>query len=198
MEKKHRNHNRITKLTAALLMAVLVIITACGCTDSGAEKKTAEDLEAMRYVQLDGDTEKEISSLLSDRGREYFELFLAKAGEFEYEIIDSDKTGSGDAQTAKITVRIRTYDFAGEYLKTWTDFLEESASEKYDDAVLYEKLFRNLSSIKQKDYLADVVITCQTDAEGNWTTDAKSSPELLDAILGGMLGEIAGLAGTSK
>ena len=52
--------------------------------------------------------------------------------------------------------------------------------------------------MNQKDYIADVEINCYSDEEGSWVTDARSNPDLLDAILGGMLNEIVGLAGVAE
>lgn len=180
-----------------ILSAVLICAVTAGCSESGAEVKVTEDLESMRYVELDENVSEEINSMLSDQGREFFEMFLASAGEFEYEIIDTDK-GGGDETEETVTVRIRTYPFASEYLRTWTDYLESSEDDEYDDAKLYEGLFRNLSSLNQKDYIADVEINCYSDEEGSWVTDARSNPDLLDAILGGMLNEIVGLAGVAE
>ena len=77
--------------------------------------------------------------------------FKQVAGEFEYEILDSKEDTSGQAgDSAIVTVRIRTYDFASEYLKTWTEYLEKSDPEQFDEAELYEDLFRNLSSLRKK------------------------------------------------
>ena len=106
-----------------ILSAALFCAGMAGCGESGAEVKVTEDLESMRYVELDEKVGEEINSMLSDQGKEFFEMFLAKAGEFEYEIIDTDK-GGGDESEETVTVRIRTYPFASEYLRTWTDYLE--------------------------------------------------------------------------
>ena len=192
-------HNRIRTLLTLILTAGLLTCMLAGCSASGAEKKVTEDLESMRYVELDKNTEEEINSMLSDQGREYFELFLSKAGEFEYEILDSKEDTSGQAgDSAIVTVRIRTYDFASEYLKTWTEYLEKSDPEQFDEAALYEDLFRNLSSLSKKDYIADAIIKCEPEDDGSWKTDAKTNRVLRDAILGGMLNEIAGLAGAGE
>ena len=151
----------------------------------------------MRFVEIDPETEAELENVLSDRGMEYFEMFLGKAGEFDYEITGADAKGD----EAIVHVRIKTYDFATEYLKSWTEFLdstgrggEEDAAE-YDTALLYETLFKNLSSIQDKNYTADADIICTRDEEGGWTTDAKSNSILKNAILGGMIREISSLAG---
>ena len=207
------NNKKISIFLIMLLMAVCIAVAA-GCSGrNGAEVKVSEDLESMRYVELEPGAEAEINSMLTEQGREYFEMFLAKAGEFEYEI-----TGSKDSE---VTVRITTYDFASEYLRAWSEFLEDADAkaeaqessgkakapdaegngkeeyDPYDDAELYEKLFRRLSNVKDKNYRAEVTVTCTQAEDGTWETDAKNNTELRNAILGGMLNEIAGLADLS-
>ena len=55
---------------------------------------------------------------------------------------------------------------------------------------------KNLSSADDKTFTRKVNITCiDEDGSGNWTTDAGQNPELRNAIFGGMLNEIAALAG---
>ena len=182
---------------AVILAVSVVMLASCGTSTGGAEAKATEDLEAMRYVELDPEAEAEIQASMSDRGREYFEMFLGKAGEFDYEITGAEANGD----EAIVNVRITTYDFASEYLRTWTEFLEASGGDgsgseaQYDTALLNETLFRNLSSIQEKGYKSDVSIICTRDEEGDWTTDAATNSTLKNAIFGGMLGEISSLAG---
>ena len=199
------------RITAALLAAIIVLILMLtGCSgQSGAELKVSEDLESMRYVELDPEINAELESMLSDQGKEYFEMFLSKAGEFEYEIIESRKEESGSGTA--VTVRIKTYDFASEYLRSWSEFLEKNDSgaaddgtvsgdgtqSGYDQAVLYETLFKNLSSAADKSYISETEIHCAESEDGSWHTDAKTNAAVKNAILGGMLNEIASLAGVS-
>jgi hypothetical protein len=196
------NKEKKNSITAVLLAAVMILaVMLSGCSgQSGAELKAAEDLESMRYVELDPEINAELESLLSDQGKEYYEMFLGKAGEFDYAITGADKSGGNTV----VHVRITTYDFASEYLKSWTEFLEpyengaggkeDGKAEKFDSARLYETLFRNLSSIQEKDYIADVDITC-AEEDGEWHTDAAVNAALKDAILGGMIAEMKSLAG---
>lgn len=203
MTRRKHLIKRIEVFLLMLLTASCVLMAGCGGA-RGDAAAVREDLESMRYVELDTSTEAEIESILSDQGREYFEMFLAKAGEFEYEITDSQAADSGSGTV--VTVRIKTYDFASEYLKTWSDFLEENSSgsasgeevkPEYDQAELYEMLFRNLSGAPDKDYLTETEIHCAESEDGTWHTDAKTSTAVKNAILGGMLNEIASLAGVS-
>lgn len=189
--------------TAAALMSAIMILAVifAGCSgQSGAELKVSEDLESMRYVELDPEINAELEGLLSDQGREYYEMFLGKAGEFDYAITGADRTDNGTV----VHVRITTYDFASEYLKSWTEFLEPyendeskkagDGKENFDSAQMYETLFRNLSRITEKKYIADVDINCEEE-NGKWHTDAAVNAALRDAILGGMLSEMSSLAG---
>lgn len=187
----------ISVLAVAAVLAVSAVMLA-GCSNSsGAEAAVTEELESMRFVEIDPETEAELENVLSDRGMEYFEMFLGKAGEFDYEITGADSKGD----EAIVHVRIKTYDFATEYLKSWTEFLDstgrdgEGDAAEYDTALLYETLFKNLSSIQDKTYTADADIICTRDEEGSWTTDAKTNSVLKNAILGGMIREISSLAG---
>lgn len=199
------------RMLAAAMIAVCVLMLA-GCSgNKAAEAAVTADLEDMRYVELDPETDAELESMLSDRGKEYFEMFLGKAGEFDYRITDS-RDGE-DADTVIVTVRITTYDFASEYLKSWSEFLEDPGSVKpaeegkdkaaadaqeYDSARLYETLFRNLSNVQNKDHVTDVDIRCTKAEDGSWQTDAKRNGALRNAILGGMIDEISSLAGIGE
>lgn len=199
----HMNRAKLkNSITAAVLAAVMILsLMLAGCSgQSGAELKVSEDLESMRYVELDPKINAELEGLLSDQGREYYEMFLGKAGEFDYAITGADKTDDGTV----VHVRITTYDFASEYLRSWTEFLEPyenddskkagDGKENFDSAQLYETLFRNLSGIAEKKFIADVDINCEEE-DGKWQTDAATNAALRDAILGGMLSEMSSLAG---
>ena len=68
---------------------------------------------------------------------------------------------------------------------------------EYDQAELYETLFKNLSNASEKSYITETEIHCVESEDGSWHTDAKVSTAVKNAILGGMLNEIASLAGAS-
>ena len=208
MIQPRHEKKRKTALLLMLITALYLLLSGCGGA-KGDAAAVREDLESMRYVELDPDTEAEIENILSDQGKEYFEMFLSKAGEFEYEIIDSHEEESGSGTS--VTVRIKTYDFASEYLRSWSEFLEKNGSgtmengtiqgdeeqPEYDQAELYETLFKNLSNASEKSYITETEIHCAESEDGSWHTDAKVSTAVKNAILGGMLNEIASLAGAS-
>ena len=81
--------------TAAALMSAIMILAVifAGCSgQSGAELKVSEDLESMRYVELDPEINAELEGLLSDQGREYYEMIH----DFFYGKKLSDLLGSRD------------------------------------------------------------------------------------------------------
>jgi hypothetical protein len=54
----------------------------------------------------------------------------------------------------------------------------------------------HLSEVDEKEYKSIVTVKCtDPDGEGNWITDSESNYQMRNAILGGMLAEIASLAG---
>lgn len=187
------------KKTSLILLLVTVLVSAlmlAGCGgESGAEARVKEDLESMRSVELDQDTASEIESLMNNEGKEYYQKFLKMAGDFDYEISQTEKKDGA----AVVTVKIRTYDFGSEYLKTWADFLEASETSGdgsgYDTAKLYEMLFQNLSSLQKKEYTGYVDIKCTQGSDGKWSSDATADPGVRNAVFGGMLYEINSLAG---
>lgn len=187
----------INRLLTVLLMAVLMTasVTLAGCSrDSGAVSAAREALESMRMIEQDQNIRSQLDELLDDEGREYYEQFLKKAEDFEYEITGSDESES----SATVHVRVVTYDFGSEYLKSWSDFLEESeaaGSAEYDSAELYKTLFRNLAGLEKKEYIGYADINCTCGEDGVWTTDAETNTSLRDAVLGGMVSEMSSLAG---
>ena len=195
--KEHRT--RLFSIIAAAVLLIGVILTGCSGQDS-AEAQVKADIESMRAVELDSSVSSEIKSMMSEQGREYYDAFMDKAGNFDYKIMGSEE----ENDTAVVQVRITTYDFGSEYLKSWTEFLEqpgaasEDGSSVYDTAALYETLFRNLSSLDKKEYIGYAEVECTRQNGGTWVTDADSNRELHNAMLGGMLSEIGTLAGADE
>lgn len=196
--RKARAKTYLIMLIVLSLITAAALMTGCG-RNSGAEDKVRETLDSMSAVDVGEDADAEIRDVLADEDEAYYDRFLEKAGEFEYKITGSEKAdssgGDGDAVTVHVTVT--TYDFAREYLRSWSDFLDESGtgSGEYDSSKLYGILFKNLSSVEKKDYVSNVDVECVQDEDGNWQTDAASNAALKNALLGGMINEISSLAG---
>lgn len=169
------------------------MILLAGCSKSGAEKQVEADLEGMRNIELDEELSSELESILSEEGKKNFGRFRELAGEYEVEIIDSEKSETDSSVT--VTVRIRTYSFGREYLRTWTEYLENRGENDFSQSEFYELLMKNLSTLESKGYYSDVEVVCiEPVSDGSWLTDAATNAGLRDAILGGMPSEIAALA----
>ncbi len=183
----------ITAMLLCMLTAACLLLAGCS-SGNAAEARAAEDIEALRAAELDEVISAELDELLTDEGREYYEEFQKKAADFDYEITGSE--GNGDAVT--VHVRITTYDFGSEYLKSWAEFLEEadaSGAAEYDSSRLYELLFRNLAGLQNKEYIGRADVVCTSDENGEWTSDAETNTALRDALFGGMISEMSSLAG---
>ena len=153
MDREIIKTKRLFNIIMIMLLAAGMLALLGGCGINGAEAKVTEDLESMRYVELDPDVEAEMNSILTDKGKEYFEMFLAKAGEFEYEITDS--------KDDEVTVRITTYDFASEYLRSWSEFLEEADARAAEEKAGAEEK-RSLSS-EERDSIIKKLLAASED-----------------------------------
>ena len=180
---------------AAALALLLIMTMACaalmsGCAASEPEKAVTEELESYRDADARELLLGDLEGIVDESAREDFEAFAGKIGEFEYKITDVE---TGDDGTAVVTVKITTYSFGREYLSTWTDFLADHEDGSLDEAEFYERLMKRLGSLELKTFDSTVKITCVETGDG-WQTDASSNLALRDALLGGMITEIAALA----
>ncbi|MBQ3291035.1 MAG: hypothetical protein IJH43_01510 [Mogibacterium sp.] len=174
-----------------LLITWLLVLSLAACSLSGAEAQVSEDLESMRNIGFDQDTTEEIMGMLDEDGREDFADFLSKAGAYEFRITGSTET---DENTTIVTVRIRTYCFGREYLKAWNEYLEVKGEGDFDQAGFYEMMMERLGDVEDKTFTQEVEVTCtDSDGDGVWETDTASNYPLRNAMLGGLLGEIASL-----
>ncbi|MBR2539726.1 MAG: hypothetical protein IKE85_02700 [Mogibacterium sp.] len=186
---------RIMRAMAVMVLALSLSVSAvmlAGCTESGAETQVRTDLESMRTLDLDQEVTEELTGMLDKEGRSNYYEFIRKAGEYNYKILETIDNKDG---TTTVAVRITSYSFGKAYLDAWSDFLEENPDGDFDPADFYTELMEHLSEVQGKEYVTDVDIICTEDDEsGEWTTDAASNYELRNAMLGGMLREIASLA----
>lgn len=193
------NSIRLAEIMAALLLCVLMMLTVTGCRAvSGAEKKVAKELDALKTSESVGSEVSDLKKSLSEEGQANFDLFLKKLRDFDYELTGVSEDGDpGDDHTA-VTVRIKTYDFGREYLAAWTDYLKEhddSLTEEEAEA-FYETLFARLSALEKKEHIEYVDIVCIEPLDnGEWIANIKDNEQLQDAIFGGMMSEMKGLAG---
>ena len=173
-----------------------MLIMLGSCSESGAEKQVRTELDSMREMAFDEAATEELTSFLSSNGKADFREFIEKAGKFEYSITGSEASPD-DPEAILVTVRITTYCFGREYLRTWNDYLEKSADKDFDQAEFYNLMMQNLSAVTDKTFTREVKVSCKEE-DGSWATNAAGNYELRDAILGGMLNEIASLAEINK
>ena len=183
------------KLMAFVLALLLCAASAAGCAArSGAQKKVAGELDALKSSESVGSEVSDIKKILSDDGKEDFDAFLKKLRDFDYELTGEEASGDHTA----VNVRIRTYDFGRAYLAEWTDYLrehEDSLNTDDDLAGFYEELFGRLAALDKKECIKDVEITCIEPLDnGEWIADIKDNEQLQDAIFGGMMSEMKALA----
>lgn len=190
-----RNNNLIIRIcvTVAVMIMICCMILMTGCTEIGAEAQVKMDLESMRTLELDEQMTQELTDMLDEEGRSNYYEFIKKAGDFNYKILESKETEKG---VSEVTVRITSYSFGKAYLEAWSDYLEDNKNKEFDQEEFYETLMEHLSEVDEKEYRSIVTVKCtDPDGEGNWITDPESNYQIRNAILGGMLAEIASLAG---
>ena len=183
------------KLAASLFALLLCVLMISGCAArTDAEKKVAKELDALKTSESVGSEVSDIKKMLSDEGRDNFDAFLKKLRDFDYELMGV----SEEDDHAAVTVRIKTYDFGRAYLAEWTDYLKEHGDTLSGDdelAGFYEELFARLAALDKMECIKDVDIVCLKPLDnGEWIADIKDNEQLQDAVFGGMMCEMKGLA----
>ena len=194
-DRKTAKPNRMKSIASVLALLLCVFLFAGCAAKTEAEKKVAKELDALKTSESVGSEVSDIKKLLSDEGKDDFDAFLKKLRDFDYELMGSSEE---DAR-ATVTVRIKTYDFGRAYLAEWTDYLREhgdSLSGEEELAGFYEELFARLAALDKKEYIKDVDIVCVEPLDnGEWIANIKDNEQLQDAVFGGMMSEMKGLAG---
>ena len=175
-----------TLLIVSMLVLVMFALTACG---SKSPKSVVED--NLKQIK----TEKantNVSKLFNDKtleqkyGKEY-DKFIKKVQDFDYEVKDEKV----DGKKATVKVEIKTYDFGAAYKTTYDTVVSDAKSGKITATTdvkdyVYNLMFQNLNSVKDKSYKKTVTINCTKNDKGEWTTDINSNVDFLDAMMGGM------------
>ena len=195
-ERGSRSSCSISRLAEVLLL-ILVLAAASvmmtSCASSAAESAVRDDLESMRDYEPDEELADALDDILDDQAMSDFDIFMDKVRAFEYEIEGSEESGDNNDEVT-VTVRITTYNFGREYLSTWSEYLDMTGGGEFDQTEFYELLMENLSSLELRSYDMNVDIVCSRDEDGEWHTDAGSNMALRDALLGGLMTEIAAVA----
>ena len=175
-----------TLLIVSMLVLVMFALTACG---SKSPKSVVED--NLKQIKTEK-TSSNVSKLLNDKtleqkyGKEY-DKFIKKVQDFDYEVKDEKV----DGKKATVKVEIKTYDFGAAYKTTYDTVVADAKSGKITATTdikdyVYNLMFQNLNSVKDKSYKKTVTINCTKNDKGEWTTDINSNVDFLDAMMGGM------------
>ena len=175
-----------TLLIVSMLVLVMFALTACG---SKSPKSVVED--NLKQIKTEK-TSSNVSKLFNDKtleqkyGKEY-DKFIKKVQDFDYEVKDEKV----DGKKATVKVEIKTYDFGAAYKTTYDTVVADAKSGKITATTdikdyVYNLMFQNLISVKDKSYKKTVTINCTKNDKGEWTTDINSNVDFLDAMMGGM------------
>ena len=175
-----------TLLIVSMLVLVMFALTACG---SKSPKSVVED--NLKQIKTEK-TSSNVSKLFNDKtleqkyGKEY-DKFIKKVQDFDYEVKDEKV----DGKKATVKVEIKTYDFGAAYKTTYDTVVADAKSGKITATTdiqdyVYNLMFQNLNSVKDKSYKKTVTINCTKNDKGEWTTDINSNVDFLDAMMGGM------------
>ena len=175
-----------TLLIVSMLVMVMFALTACG---SKSPKSVVED--NLKQIKTEK-TSSNVSKLFNDKtleqkyGKEY-DKFIKKVQDFDYEVKDVKV----DGKKATVKVEIKTYDFGAAYKTTYDTVVADAKSGKITATTdikdyVYNLMFQNLNSVKDKSYKKTVTINCTKNDKGEWTTDINNNVDFLDAMMGGM------------
>ena len=175
-----------TLLIVSMLVMVIFALTACG---GKSPKSVVED--NLKQIKTEK-TSSNVSKLFNDKtleqkyGKEY-DKFIKKVQDFDYEVKDEKV----DGKKATVKVEIKTYDFGAAYKTTYDTVVADAKSGKITATTdikdyVYNLMFQNLNSVKDKSYKKTVTINCTKNDKGEWTTDINSNVDFLDAMMGGM------------
>lgn len=175
-----------TLLIVSMLVLVMFALTACG---SKSPKSVVED--NLKQIKTEK-TSSNVSKLFNDKtleqkyGKEY-DKFIKKVQDFDYEVKDEKV----DGKKATVKVEIKTYDFGAAYKTTYDTVVSDAKSGKITATTdvkdyVYNLMFQNLNSVKDKSYKKTVTINCTKNDKGEWTTDINNNVDFLDAMMGGM------------
>lgn len=175
-----------TLLIVSMLVLVMFALTACG---SKSPKSVVED--NLKQIKTEK-TSSNVSKLFNDKtleqkyGKEY-DKFIKKVQDFDYEVKDEKV----DGKKATVKVEIKTYDFGAAYKTTYDTVIADAKSGKITASTdikdyVYNLMFQNLNSVKDKSYKKTVTINCTKNDKGEWTTDINNNVDFLDAMMGGM------------
>lgn len=188
-----KNKGFILFIIIMLLTSMPAALASCGSGTNEfaeAEEQVAKELDALKSGSGDMPAMTKISEDM-EISESLMASYAEKLRDFEYVIAGSGK--SEDGKSVNVTVIITTYDFGSVYLETWNDRMKIEESQRYDNQ-FFGDLFTRFASLSVKNYTGQAVIACTRGEDGNWATDIKTNPGLVNAISGGMVAEMTELA----
>lgn len=188
------------KRTACVALTIMLAAQALLLSGCGADSEICEAAAAQVSAELDSLKQGKSGNLPATDGfpedvsESMLEIYAEKLRDFDYDILDAEPAETeGDGDTVNVTVRIRTYDFGGIYLKTWKDQMQTDGSQS-DESQFYADLFARIAAADAKDCVNDAVVVCTASGDDGRTTDIRTNEALMNAISGDMIDQIRDLA----
>ena len=129
--KRKRILQNVLMVFNILLLIAAVVIAAIVLTGCEKEPESYPEAEASVSKALDelksSGTSAAIPKVINDASEQFdpslLESYADKLKDFDYEIIQSVKAGTDNKNDVEVIVRIKTYDFANEFLKAWNEYM---------------------------------------------------------------------------
>lgn len=176
---------KLIAVVATALMA-LSLLAGCGAKQSPSDA-VSEWMEAFKSGSVN--EASSISASLAGASEEDMKLFLKKAQDLDYEIVEEKLADDGKSATVK--VKITTYDFGAGMTNFVDKMMQDAMSGKITEKdvtteKLISRMIAEMTALEDKDYEKEVVANLTLD-DKTWKPDIESNAEFLDAVLGGLL-----------
>lgn len=181
--------NKLLKFSSLLIafsvVFLMIVLTSCSTAPKGTPTYQVEqDMLSLKTSELSDSATSLISGSLNDQNQKDMKDLIKRVQDFKYTF--TDESIAEDGKTAKVTVNIKTYNFALGYINTWDRLLDENQ----DNTEFANVFFEEIAKIKSKNFSKDIVINCTKTNDG-WETDVANSETLKDAMWGGMMSTVA-------
>lgn len=181
--------NKLLKFSSLLIafsvVFLMIVLTSCSTAPKGTPSyQVDKDMQSLKTSEISDSASTLISGSLNDQNQKDMKELIKRVQDFKYKF--TDETIAEDGKTAKVTVNIKTYNFALGYINTWERLLDENQ----DNTEFANVFFEEIAKIKSNNFSKDIVINCTKTTDG-WETDVASSETLKDAMWGGMISTVA-------
>lgn len=184
--------NKVTRNIILLIMVLVAVfsMTACGTTSaSDAVRNNLKQLKTADVSKMDitpfGDAELENNKDVSGK----YGDFMKKVQDFSFKV--TGEKVNKDGNEARVTVKIRTYEFGKAYTKTYEQVRQDGRNGTIgskDNAKSYvaAAFLDQANALDKKTYSETVTISCYKNKKGQWKTDLVTNGDFQKAILGGL------------